>query len=63
MTETKMKYWQEPDWDCLSPRRKYPWLLSDRSDWQDVLSTFDCLLDVGGDREATEPEPEVDKDV
>ena len=44
MTETKKKYWQEPDWDPLSPRRKYPWRLSDRSDWQDVLSTYDCLI-------------------
>lgn len=45
MTEMKKKYWQEPGWDPLSPRRKYPWRLSDRSDWQDVLSTYDCLID------------------
>ena len=45
MTETKKKYWQQPDWDCLSPRRKYPWSVSAPSDYQDILSTYDCLID------------------
>ena len=45
MTETKKKYWQQPDWDCLSPRRKYPWSVSTPSDYQDILSTYDCLID------------------
>ncbi|MGA1464017.1 MAG: hypothetical protein ACO37Y_12610, partial [Steroidobacteraceae bacterium] len=43
--EAKKKYWQQPDWDCLSSRRKYPWKLSVRSEWQDILSTYDCLID------------------
>jgi len=44
MTKTN-RYWQEPDWDCLSPRRKYPWSVSAPSDYQDILSTYDCLID------------------
>ena len=42
---TDKKYWQLPDWDCLSPRRKYPWSVSAHSDYQDILSTYDCLID------------------
>jgi hypothetical protein len=40
----KKRYWQETDWDCLSPRRKYSWSVSNPSDWQDVLCTYDCLV-------------------
>jgi hypothetical protein len=55
MTETKKKYWQEPDWDCLSPRRKYPWSVSAPSDWQDVLSTWDCLMSDEDDLKQSKP--------
>ena len=41
----KKCYWQEPDWDCLSPRRKYPWSTSAPSNYQDILSTYDCLTE------------------
>jgi hypothetical protein len=52
-------YWQQPNWYCLSPRRKYPWKLSDRSDWQDILSTYECLLpDPEGENQ---PEPDAEK--
>ena len=52
----KKRYWQLPDWDCLSPRRKYPWKLSDRSDWQDILSTYDSLLPDPDDQNQRDPD-------
>jgi len=55
----KKRYWQLPEWDCLSPRRRYPWKLSDRSDWQDILSTYDCLLP--DPEEQQQPEPDTKK--
>ena len=36
MTEKK-KYWEEPDWQCVSWKRKYSWSLSEPSDYQDIL--------------------------
>ena len=45
MKEPKKKYWKEPGWDSLSPKIKYPWSVSAPSDYQDTLSTYDCLID------------------
>ena len=59
MTEKKAKYWQEPGWDPLSPRRKHPWRLAECSDWQDVLSTYECLVDEAGSPKIA---PKVDPD-
>ena len=61
MTETKKKYWQQPDWDCLSPRRKYPWSVSAPSDYQDILSTYDCLIDDADSPETTQPKPNAEQ--
>ena len=55
MTDAKKKYWQQPNWDCLSPRRKYPWSVSAPSDWQDVLSTWDCLMPDEDDLKQSKP--------
>jgi hypothetical protein len=54
MTEKK-RYWQEPDWDCLSPRRKYPWSVSSPSDYQDILSTYDCVIPDEHDLKQSKP--------
>jgi hypothetical protein len=50
MALEKKGYWQEEGWNCLSARRKYSW--SEHSDWQDVLSTYDCLI--GSEEQAGE---------
>jgi hypothetical protein len=44
MKDEKKRYWQNPDWNSLSVRRKYPFKLSEHSDWQDILSTYECLI-------------------
>jgi hypothetical protein len=51
MKNEKKRYWQEPDWNPLSPRRKYPFKLTECSDWQDILSTYECLLPGSPDEE------------
>lgn len=45
MNEEKKPYWKKPDWHALSVSRRYPFKLSDHSDWQDILSTYDCILE------------------
>jgi hypothetical protein len=41
----KRRFWEEPGWECISRARKHPWSLGDPSDWQDVLSTEECVLE------------------
>lgn len=45
MKDEKKPYWKKPDWNALSVSRRYPFKLSDHSDWQDILSTYDCILE------------------
>lgn len=57
VTPIKKKYWEEPDWQCVSWKRKYSWSLSEPSDYQDILSTYDCFsVDQFDDQEASEAE-------
>jgi hypothetical protein len=53
----KKRFWQHPDWYCLSPRRKYPWSTSAPSDYQDILSTYDCLIPDEDDLEQSRLKP------
>lgn len=45
MKDEKKPYWKKPDWIPLSVSRRHPHKLSEHSDWQDILSTYDCILE------------------
>jgi hypothetical protein len=55
----KSKFWEELGWDCVSRKRPYPWNVSDgeaRSSYQDILSTWEALLEDENKIEVIEPE-------
>lgn len=45
MKNEKRPYWKAPNWNPISMRRQYPFKISERGDWQDILSTYDCILE------------------
>lgn len=42
MKKTRKPIWQRPGWQTVSRERKGPYV-SDPSDYQDVLSTYECF--------------------